>query len=190
MSEKPDLMSLKGAFLIAMPELADPNFSETVVAVCEHTEQGSLGVVINRRAPSVQAKDIFSELEIPHTEAAGRIPIHFGGPVHQNELFILHGPPFGWEATLEVTPFLAMSNTRDLLEAVAAGEGPETLLIALGCSGWGPEQVEAEVLQNVWLNCPADGEILFQLPVDERWEAAVRKLGIDPALLSVTAGNA
>lgn len=187
---EPDLMSLKGAFLIAMPELADPNFSETVVAMCEHNREGSLGVVINRQLPSLHAKEIFSELEIPHTEAAGNLPIHYGGPVHMNELFILHGPPFGWEATLEVTPFLAMSNTRDLLEAVAAGEGPETCLIALGCAGWGPEQVESEVLQNVWLNCPADAEILFRLPVEDRWEAAVRKLGIDPALLSVTAGNA
>lgn len=183
-------MSLKGEFLIAMPDLGDPNFSETVVAICEHTEAGSLGVVVNRLYPDLTARAIFAELEIPHAESAGTIPIHYGGPVHINELFILHGPPFDWEATLRITPFLAMTNTRDLLEAIAAGEGPDDRLICLGCSGWGPYQVEAEMRQNAWLNCPADREIVFALPVEGRWEAAVRRMGIDPALLSVTAGNA
>lgn len=189
MAEQPR-MSLKGEFLIAMPELGDPNFSEAVVAMCEHTEEGSLGIVINRMYPALTAKEIFTELEIPYAEAAGDIPVHYGGPVHMNELFILHGPPYGWEATLPITPFLAMSNTRDLLEAIAAEQGPADVLITLGCAGWGPDQIEAEILQNVWLTCPSDEEITFRLPIDQRWEAAVRRLGIDPALLSVTAGNA
>lgn len=189
MGEEPR-MNLKGEFLIAMPELGDPNFSETVVAMCEHSEEGSLGVVINRVYPSLAAREIFTELEIPFGPAAGELPVHYGGPVHMNELFILHGPPFDWEATLRITPFLAMSNTRDLLEAIAAGEGPDACLISLGCSGWGPDQVETEIRQNVWLNCPADEEITFALPMERRWEAAVRRIGIDPALLSVTAGNA
>ncbi len=185
-----DLLSLKGQFLIAMPGLADPNFADTVVSVCEHTAEGTVGVVVNRIYPSLSAKEIFDELQITYTPERASVPVHYGGPVHANEIFILHGPPFDWEATLTITPFLAMSNTRDILEAIAAGTGPESFMLFLGCSGWAPSQVEEEMKGNVWLSCAVSEEIIFDLPLEERWTEAVKILGIDPSLLTDTAGHA
>lgn len=182
--------SLKGQFLIAMPGLNDPNFAQTVVCMCEHTSEGCVGVVINRQYPSLTAKEIFQELHIESRPEIESVPVHYGGPVHVNEIFILHGPPFEWEACLKITPFVGMSNTRDILEAIAEGTGPEDFLIALGCAGWGPQQMESEIMQNVWLSCSASKEIIFDLSLDARWEAAVKELGIEPAFLSGASGRA
>lgn len=182
--------SLKGQFLIAMPGLKDPNFARTVVCMCEHTPEGCVGLVINRHYPKLTAKDIFQELRIQVRPEVGTAPIYCGGPVHEQVIFILHGPPFGWEGCLEINSFVGMSNTRDVLEAIAAGTGPEEYLIALGCAGWGPQQMESEMMQNVWLSTPASKEILFKTHLDGRWEAAVKELGIEPALLSGASGNA
>ena len=118
------------------------------------------------------------------------IPIHIGGPVHIGEIFMIHGPPFDWESCLMVTPTIAMSNTRDIVESVAMGRGPESYIFSLGCAGWGPGQLEAEIRDNAWLTIPAVDEIVFNWPIESRWEEAVRRMGIDPALLSDTAGNA
>lgn len=182
--------SLKGHFLIAMPGLNDPNFAGTVVCMCEHTAEGSFGLVINRILPNLTGKNLLDELKIQAVPQAEAAPIHYGGPVHLNEIFILHGPPLDWEGSLQVTPSLAMSNTRDVLEAIAAGIGPERYQLTLGCSGWGPAQLESEVKENVWLSCPISEEIIFDLPADDRWREAVKQLGIDPALLTDTAGHA
>ncbi len=182
--------TLKGQFLISMPSMLDFNFFHTVTCMSEHTADGALGIVINRVIPSLTAGSIFRELKIEHTETAAKIALHIGGPVHTNEIFILHGAPFSWEGCIMITPTLAMSNTMDLIEAIAKGEGPETFLIALGCAGWGGGQLEAEILQNAWLTCPIDEKILFRSKLDERWHAAVRSLGIDPVLLSGTPGHA
>jgi len=181
---------LKGQFLIAMPSMLDFNFSHTVTCISEHSEDGALGIVVNRVIPSLTADSIFRELNIEYTNSTSRIPLHIGGPVHANEIFILHGEPFTWEGCLMITPTLAMSNTMDLIEAIAKGEGPQNFLIAIGCAGWGQGQLEAEILQNTWLTCPVDDKILFESKVDERWHAAVRLLGIDPILLSDTPGHA
>ena len=183
-------VSLKGHFLIAMPGLQDPNFARSVVCICEHTVEGSLGLVVNRAYPSLAAKEIFEELGIDYIPETADVPVYFGGPVHMDELFILHGPPFDWGPSLAVGPELAMSNNRNILEAIAAGRGPEAYLIVLGCSGWGPNQMESEMMENAWLSCPLSSEIIFELSVESRWEAAVRKLGINPALLTDAAGHA
>lgn len=183
-------MSLKGHFLIAMPGLLDPNFARSVVCICEHTAEGSLGLVVNRTYPSLASKAIFEELSIEYVPETADIPIFFGGPVHMDELFILHGPPFDWGPSVEIGPSLAMSNNRNILEAIAVGKGPESYLIILGCSGWGPNQMESEMMENTWLSCPLSLDIIFDLSVESRWEEAVRKLGIDPALLTDTAGHA
>jgi putative transcriptional regulator len=182
--------SLKGQFLMAMPGLADPNFSQTVTCICEHNESGAMGIIINRQHEMLSAKDVFEELSIAFSFPAESIPIYIGGPVHSGELFILHGPPLEWEASLKVTPFLSLSNTRDILEAIAAGRGPRSLLISIGCAGWGPGQLESEIKDNAWLTCPAFEENLFLLPVEVRWEEAVKRIGINPALLSDAAGHA
>jgi putative transcriptional regulator len=182
--------SLKGHFLIAMPGLSDPNFSLTITCICEHTTEGAVGVVVNRVHPFLSAKDIFDELKLEYVPGAERSPVFTGGPVHMGEVFVLHGPPFGWEGNLMVTPRLALSNTRDIIEAIAVGNGPLSFLIVLGCAGWGANQLETEIKGNSWLTCPITEEIVFDLPVESRWGAAVKKMGIDPALLSGAAGHA
>ncbi len=182
--------SLKGQFLISMPAMADPNFSQTVTCVCEHNPEGAVGLVVNRILPAIAAKDIFEELKLEYTPESAILPIHAGGPVHLNEVFVLHGPPLEWEASLPVTARLSLSNTMDILRAVAMGEGPPSVIIAVGCAGWGPMQLEAEIKQNAWLNGPVNESLLFEIDVDDRWTEAVKQLGIDPSLLSDSAGHA
>lgn len=182
--------SLKGHFLMAMPGLLDPNFSQTVTCICEHTEEGAMGIVVNRLIEGLRMKDIYEELDIRCIPSEADRPVHLGGPVHGGELFVLHGPPLSWQSTLQVTARIALSNSRDILEAIARGEGPTRVLISLGCAGWGPGQLESELRENAWLTQPAYEENLFHLPIDERWSAALRKMGVDPAVLSGTAGHA
>ena len=182
--------SLKGHFLIAMPEMADFNFSHTVTCISEHTQSGALGLIVNRVLPEVSGKTIFDELKLEAIPGSDTIPIHVGGPVHANEIFILHGPPFEWESSLMITETLAMSNTMDIITAIAAGKGPADFIISLGCAGWGPGQLEGEITQNAWLTCPVSDEIIFTEPIESRWEKTVGLMGINPALLSSTPGHA
>ncbi|MDD3952123.1 MAG: YqgE/AlgH family protein [Desulfobacterales bacterium] len=180
----------KGQFLIAMPGLSDPNFYRSVTCVCEHTSEGALGIVVNRIASRISAKDIFAELNLEPVAQMISSPVYLGGPVHAHEIFILHGPPFQWRGMLMITPTLALSNTRDIIESLALGIGPKAFMIALGCAGWGAGQLEEEIRSNSWLTCPMDEDILFHAKADRKWEAAVKKMGIDPVLLSDTAGHA
>ncbi len=182
--------SLKGEFLIAMPGLQDPNFSHTVVCVCEFSRSGALGLIINRVYPSLSGADIFEELKIACQEGAPNIPIYNGGPVSVGDVFVLHGPPFDWAGCLPILPWLALSNSRDILEAVAMGHGPSSYLIVLGCSGWGGGQLEMELKENSWITTPADKHIIFDTPVEKRWHQGLASINIDPALLSSTLGNA
>jgi putative transcriptional regulator len=185
-----DTGSLKGHFLMAMPGLVDPNFIKTVTCIADLTPEGALGFVVNRVHPKLTAKLIFEELDIPYAPEVGNIPIHIGGPVHVGEVFILHGPPFDWEGCLRITPQVALSNTMEILKAISRREGPESFLIMLGCAGWGPGQLETELQQNAWLTTPVSKELMFALPVESRWEEAVRQLGISPEQLTQTAGHA
>jgi putative transcriptional regulator len=182
--------SLKGHILMAMPGLSDPNFAQTVTCICEHNADGAMGIIVNRLHEGLFAKDIFEELAIACSPERHGTSVHAGGPVHAGELFVLHGVPPEWEATLRVTPSLGVSNTRDILEAIAGGRGPAAFLISLGCAGWGPGQLEAEIKENAWLTQPADEDVLFRLPVEVRWEEALKKIGVDPMLLSDTPGHA
>jgi len=181
---------LKGQFLIAMPILADPIFCQTVTCISEHNSQGAVGVIVNRTNPVLSAKDIFDELAIEYRPELASLPIHIGGPVHVDEIFVLHGPPFGWEGSFEISPSLSLSNTKDILEAIAIGEGPVSFIITLGCAGWAPGQLESEIRANAWLTSHAFEDIIFELPIDTRWEAATRRMGIDPSRLSDIAGHA
>ena len=182
--------SLKGHFLMAMPSLADPNFKHSVTCISEHTPEGAVGTVINQVHEQLNSKVIFKELEISCDERAQHIPIHIGGPVHTNRVFILHGPPLDWEESLKISDNLALSNSRELLVAIAKGSGPPNFLISLGCAGWGPGQLEWELTQNAWLTLPGDDDIIFRLPIEDRWKCAIEKLGIDPDLISDTVGTA
>ena len=182
--------SLKGHFLIAMPSLADPNFSQTVTYLCEHTAEGAFGLVVNRVHPELSIEAVFRELKIESLPTVDSLPIHLGGPVHLGQIFILHGPPFGWEACRPVTSTVALSNSRDLLEKVAKGRGPESFIVTLGCAGWGPGQLEAEIMANAWLSCPGTETILFETPTEKRWEEAAKLMGVDLRLFSGVAGHA
>ena len=182
--------SLKGQLLVAMPGLDDPNFYHTVTCISEHTADGAVGIIINRVQDTIFSKEIFSELNIDYSPSAATIPLHIGGPVHLNEIFVIHGPPFEWEGCFQITSTLAMSNTIDILKALAVNKGPEAFLITLGCAGWGPGQLEEEIKQNAWLTSALVNEIVFDTPVELRWKEAMKAAGVDPALLSHTAGNA
>jgi putative transcriptional regulator len=182
--------SLKGHFLMAMPGMADPNFQQTVTCISEHTSEGAVGIVVNRVFDGLSAQQIFDELEIESNSAAGEIPVHYGGPVHGNELFVLHGAPFEGDGLLRINEGLALNNSRQVIEAIAMGNGPSQFLIALGCAGWGAGQLEWEMKENAWLFLPCVLDIIFEMPIENRWESAINQLGIDPDLLSGTAGNA
>ncbi len=188
MEESPT--SLKGYFLIAMPALVDPNFRQSVTCISEHNDNGAVGIVISQVHAGLSARMIFEELGIYFNDRAEKIPIHIGGPVHTNELFVLHGSPLRWEDTLIISEHLALSNSKDILEAIAQGAGPAEFVIALGCAGWAPGQLEWELSQNAWLVCPSDKEIIFGAPIENRWMNAIQKMGIDPQSLSYSAGRA
>lgn len=186
----PTWQSLKGQFLVAMPGLVDPNFYQSVTCLAEHNPKGAMGIVISRVHPEVTARMIFDELQIPVVAAVQNKPVHIGGPVHMNEIFVLHSGPFSWEGSMMVSAELALSNSRDILEAIAAGRGPQSFVVAMGCAGWGPGQLESEIRANAWITGPYSEALVFEMEVDRRWEAAMALIGIDPALLSDTAGHA
>ncbi len=189
--EDNNIDALKGQFLIAMPGLADPNFAQTVTCMCEHTQEGSVGIIINRVHHALSAKDIFTELKIVYSPEVENLPVYFGGPVHMGEVFVLHGPPFDWKGSINITPTIALSNTRDIIWAIAEGKGPELFNITLGCAGWGVGQLESEIKQNAWLTCPVKDKIIFKTPVDLILETVLKMMGIsDPILLSDKPGRA
>lgn len=181
---------LANHFLIAMPNLADPNFSRTVTYLCDHNEDGAMGLVINRPLDLSFAELAAQvEVEVAHPEQASA-PIYQGGPVQGERGFVLHRPTGDWEATLNVTDGIGLTLSRDIVEAIAAGQGPGEWLLTLGYAGWGAGQLEAELAANTWLSGPADPAILFELPVERRWEAAAALLGVDITLLSTDIGHA
>lgn len=170
---------LTNQFLIAMPALADPNFSQTVTYIGEHNAQGALGLVINRPL-ALTLGELLEHLQMTANQPGiAALPIYHGGPVQPEQGFVLHRPLGHWGATLPVTDQIGVTTSRDILQAVADGEGPKQLLVALGYAGWGPGQLERELAENLWLSVPADPDILFQVPSKQRWQAAAALL---PAL--------
>ncbi len=184
-----DAPSLRNHFLIAMPTLADPNFSHTVTYICDHGEEGALGIIVNRPL-EVTLGEVLQNLEIePGEHVDTEQPVFTGGPVHTERGFVLHTPPGAWSSSLDITDQIALTTSRDILAAIGHGEGPKQFLLALGYAGWGAGQLEKEMAENAWLSGPADPHILFSLPVEERWEAAAALLGVDLHLLSSDAGH-
>lgn len=181
---------LTNQFLIAMPSLDDPNFARSVTYICEHTSQGAMGVVINHPI-DMQLGDVLKQLEVT-TEDQGVVhqPVYLGGPVLPDRGFIVHRPPGNWESTLHVTSNIAVTTSRDILNAIAHGYGPRDSLFALGYAGWSAGQLEDEMADNAWLSVPADEHVLFDLPPEARWRAAAELIGIDPMLLSGDSGHA
>ncbi|MES2161823.1 MAG: YqgE/AlgH family protein [Pseudomonadota bacterium] len=183
-------LNLANHFLIAMPSMQDPVFGGTVVYVCEHNENGVLGVVINK--PTDMTMEVLFERIDLKLESGVDVdaPIMFGGPVQDDRGFVLHTPGTRYSSSLTVTEDVAFTTSIDVLEAVAAGDGPPRMLVSIGYSGWSPGQLEDEISRNGWLTVGADPEILFNLPIEERYTAAMRLLGIDPLMLTSEAGHA
>lgn len=185
--------SLTGKLLIAMPGMADPRFDRSVVLICAHSDEGAMGLVVNRNLPEMEFGDLLRQLGIDRSPRARRVPVHFGGPVEPGRGFVLHPVEPGAETPegrLDIAPDLAMTTTRDILEDLAHGRGPERAVLSLGYAGWGPGQLEAEMLANGWLVAERDDEILFGEANDGKWQAALRGIGVDPSLLSAAAGRA
>jgi putative transcriptional regulator len=181
---------LTNQFLIAMPGLEDPNFFHSVTYICEHNDEGALGLVVNRPL-NMQLGEILQHVQLSQAEPEARqIQVHLGGPVQQDRGFVLHEPLGEWDATLKVTDRIGITSSMDILQAIARNEGPERTLITLGYAGWGAGQLEQEMAENAWLSGPAHPDILFETPDEERWKAAAASLGIDLDLLSGEAGHA
>lgn len=181
--------NLTNHLLIAMPGLRDPNFERTVTYICQHSEDGAMGIVINRPT-QIRLGEVFEQMEINGEGDAAANPVYLGGPVEEQRGFVLHLGRGAWESTLPVQDDVCVTTSRDILEAMARGDGPSHTLLALGYAGWSAGQLEQEMLDNAWLTGPAAHHILFDLPAEQRWEAAARLLGVDLALLSSESGHA
>ena len=183
-------INLTDHFLIAMPNMADPHFSRTLTFICEHNDKGALGIVVNRPI-EMTLQALLEQVSIPFgAEQFKSIPIHFGGPVQVDRGFVLHMPLGQWQSTLAVSSEVGLTTSKDILQAVARGDGPRNLLVTLGYAGWAPGQLENELAQNAWLTVPAKSEVIFDLRAEDRLSAAMGLLGIDFASLSEQAGHA
>ena len=175
-----------------MPKLQDPNFEKTVTLICEHNKEGAIGIIINRPMETLKLSDILSELEIKKDQTR-LIPddhVYIGGPVHNELGLVLHAGTGDWESTLRIGPDLGLTSSRDVLESIATGDGPNSALLSLGYAGWAPCQLESEIHQNSWLTVKADPEIIFSIPVNMRWQKAIESMGLNPTRLSSQMGHA
>jgi putative transcriptional regulator len=177
-------------FLIAMPNMVDPNFARSLTFICEHNDQGALGIVVNRPI-EMNLHALLEQISIPPTTNAFKsVPVHFGGPVQTDRGFVLHTPVGTWQSTLAVGSEIGLTTSKDILQAVARGAGPEQILVTLGYAGWAPGQLEHELAQNAWLTVQANSDVIFNRAPEARLPAAMELLGIDFAQLSEQAGHA
>lgn len=187
-------LDLSNHFLIAMPSMQDPIFGGSVIYMCEHNARGAMGMVINRPTDMTIA-DLFDRIDlqleiIPNSHPLGKSLVMFGGPVQSDRGFVLHAPAGHFSSSLKVTEEVCFTTSRDVLESLAAGEAPQRLLLSIGYAGWSAGQLEKEILDNGWLTVPADLHVMFDLPVEERFDAAMKLLGFDPLMLASVAGHA
>jgi putative transcriptional regulator len=185
-----DSFDLTNHFLIAMPSLNDPNFSKTVTYMCAHNSEGAMGIVINRPM-EMELAEVFEQMSIEFGLCdADQQRVYLGGPVHRDRGFIIHHPATSWESSIHVTSELAVSTSRDILEAIGAGTGPRESLVALGYAGWGAGQLEQEMRQNSWLSGPASLDIIFRTPAELRWQRAAEQMGVNLSAMSSDVGHA
>jgi putative transcriptional regulator len=189
---------LDGQMLIAMPSMGDQRFERSVIFMCAHSENGAMGIIVNKRAPMFSFGDLLERLEIsPQADRARlpeeveQLPVQFGGPVEPGRGFVLHTADYySSETTLPIDESVALTATLDILRAIADGSGPRRVLLALGYAGWGPGQLDDEIQRNGWLHCPSDEELVFGTDLDGKYAAALKKIGVDPSMLSGAAGHA
>jgi len=177
-------------FLIAMPKMLDPNFAGTLTYICDHGEQGALGVVVNRPI-ELNLESLFSQIGLDLIdEHLRQEPVYYGGPVQVERGFVLHRPVGTWGSTLSVNDRVGLTTSKDILEATARKEGPAEILVTLGYAGWGPGQLESELVDNSWLTVPGNFDILFKTPDEFKWKLAAFSFGIDIAVFGDVIGNA
>jgi putative transcriptional regulator len=184
-------MELTGKLLIAMPALADPRFEASVILICVHSPEGTMGLIVNKPMPDLTFTGLLDQLKIPQGPNSREIMVHFGGPVERGRGFVLHSSDYASEqSTMPIGDHYGMTATQDVLTALGQGEGPSTALLALGYAGWGPGQLEAELARNDWLTAEAPAELVFAADTSEKWSGALRSMGVDPLALSSTSGRA
>lgn len=189
---------LDGQLLLAMPNMPDDRFARSVIYVCAHSDEGAMGIIINHPAPSVDFSELLVQLEVIAPDEAirlppkaGSVPVLKGGPVETGRGFVLHSNDFYIDnSTLPIDATVSLTATVDILRAIAHGAGPGQAVLALGYAGWSPGQLEEELQQNGWLTCPADASLIFDTPLESKYDSALRKLGIDLSLLSTDFGHA
>jgi putative transcriptional regulator len=189
---------LDGQMLVAMPGMMDERFSRTLIYLCAHSPEGAMGIVVNKPAADLNFPDLLVQLDIiPEAERirlphrVGSMQVLMGGPVETSRGFVLHSPDFYLDqSTLPIDDGVCLTATIDILRAIAKGEGPSSAVLALGYAGWSPGQLETEIQANGWLNCPADPELIFNTSLETKYELALRKIGINPGMLSTQAGHA
>ncbi len=184
-------MDLTGSILISMPGMGDPRFAHSVVLICAHSDEGAMGLIVNKPLPDLNFAGLLQHLNIPTSPEGRDIRVHFGGPVERGRGFVLHSTDWPGEGgTLEVAGDYGLTGTMDVLQSLATGGGPSRALLALGYAGWGPGQLEAEIARNDWLTADAPQDLVFAADDGGKWAAALKQLGIDPLSLSATAGRA
>jgi putative transcriptional regulator len=189
---------LDGQMLIAMPGMGDPRFERSLIFMCAHSEKGAMGIIVNKRAPLITFSDLLERLEISPPEDRISVPedlhsmmVQFGGPVEPGRGFVLHTSDyFSADTSLPIDERIALTATLDILRAISCGQGPRRALLALGYAGWGPGQLEDEIHRNGWLHCDADEDLVFDNDLDGKYNVALSRIGVDPAMLSSAAGHA
>lgn len=186
-----DPSQIEGKLLIAMPGMGDPRFDKSVIFMCAHSPDGALGLIVNKPTPELSFAKLLKQLNIEVPDVSRDVSVHFGGPVESGRGFVLHSGDFVSDiSTLQVSEDFGMTATLDVMEALAGDGAPRDALLALGYAGWGPGQLEAEILQNGWLTCDATRALVFQEPDETKWTAALATLGVDALVLSADAGRA
>jgi putative transcriptional regulator len=188
--QSPSESTLTGQLLVAMPQMADPRFTRTVIYLCAHSAEGAMGLVVNRLIESLTFPSLLEQLGLEAEDTAADMPIHFGGPVESSRGFVLHSADYLQDSTLVIDDEIALTATIDVLRAIAAGGGPRRRVLALGYAGWAPGQLDAEIQANGWMLVPADFDLVFGIDNDGKWQSALAKIGIDLSLLSSEAGHA
>jgi putative transcriptional regulator len=181
---------LSGQLLVAMPGIGDPRFEKTVICICAHSEEGAMGLVVNRGINNLTFPDMLEQLGIIAVPEVQKIQVHFGGPVEVGRGFVLHSSDYTHEGTLVVDDGISLTATVDILRDIAEGTGPKESLLALGYAGWGGGQLDMELSANGWLSVPVDTDLVFSTDLDSKWDRAMAKIGIDPRMLSDDMGHA
>lgn len=185
-----DETTLAGQLLVAMPNMSDPRFERSVIYVCAHGEDGAMGLVLNKLVEQITFPELLEQLGIDNSNVSEQIRVHFGGPVETGRGFVLHSADYRQDGSMQVNEDVALTATVDILRDIARGAGPRRSLMALGYAGWGPGQLDEEIQANGWLNVGADEELIFDESLEDKWQRAIAKLGVDPFSLSGQAGRA